>query len=233
MNSKKVALVTGGNRGIGKEVVKQLAEQNCIVILSSRDEIKGQKALRDLPEGLKVVYHQLDVTDNDSIERLFEFVQMEFKRLDILVNNAGINYDTKAYAKDVDLDRVRDTMETNLYGPWRMAQRFFPFMQQQDYGRIVNVSSGAGSLAEMTGTKPAYGTSKTALNALTRKLADELSDKNILVNSVCPGWVRTDMGGSNANRSVEEGAKGIVWAALLDDDGPTGGFFRDGEAIAW
>ena len=134
---------------------------------------------------------------------------------------------------DADLDVVRETLGLNLFGAWRLCEAFVPLMQRNNYGRIVNVSSGMGALNEMRGGSPAYRVSKTALNALTRILASELWGSGILVNSVCPGWVRTDMGGSGASRSVEEGADTLVWAATLADNGPTGGFFRDRRPITW
>jgi NAD(P)-dependent dehydrogenase (short-subunit alcohol dehydrogenase family) len=175
-----------------------------------------------------VLVRRLDVTDTDSIEALAR----ELDRVDVLVNNAAILYDTRNRAATVDLDIVREAMETNLYGAWAMSQAFLPQLRRSRQGRIVNVSSGAGSLATMGGGTPAYQVSKAALNAFTRTLAGELRGDRILVNAVCPGWVATDMGGP-AGRPVEEGAASVVWAALLPDDGPTGGFFRDGEPVAW
>jgi NAD(P)-dependent dehydrogenase (short-subunit alcohol dehydrogenase family) len=131
------------------------------------------------------------------------------------------------------MEKVHDTLQTNLLGPWRVSQAFLPLLKRGDSARIVNVSSGSGSLSSMSGGTPAYGVSKAALNALTIKMADELRGSGILVNAVCPGWVRTDMGGSSATRSVEEGAKSVIWAVTLPDDGPTGGFFRDGNKVEW
>ena len=152
----------------------------------------------------------------------------------MLVNNAGVEGSGwSTSATDVDLDEVRDLLETNLYGAWRLTQAALPLMRRNGYGRIVNLSSGMGQLSDMGGHAPAYRVSKTGLNALTRMLTAELADENILVNSCCPGWVRTDMGGSNARRSVEEGADTPVWLATLPDDGPRGGFFRDRAPIPW
>jgi NAD(P)-dependent dehydrogenase (short-subunit alcohol dehydrogenase family) len=175
-----------------------------------------------------VLVRRLDVTDADSIEALAR----ELDRADVLVNNAAILYDTWNRAATVELEMVREAMETNLYGAWAMSQALLPQLRSSGHGRIVNVSSGAGSLATMGGGTPAYQVSKAALNAFTRTLAGELRGDGILVNAVCPGWVATDMGGP-AGRPVEEGAASVVWAALLPDDGPTGGFFRDGEPVAW
>lgn len=234
MTNAKIALVTGANRGLGKEVCRQLAEQGYRVILTSRTEDKGHAALADIArEGLDIVYHQLDVNNDQSIATLKEWIINTYGRLDVLVNNAGINYDTWHNALNADLEECHETMEANLFGPWRMAQNFVPLMQENGFGRIVNVSSGAGALNGMDGGKPAYAMSKAALNVLTIKLAHLTAEDNILVNAVCPGWVRTDMGGKEATRSIPEGAKGIVWAATIADGGPTGGFFRDGEQIEW
>lgn len=227
-----IALVTGGNRGIGLEVCRQLAEAGHQAILTSRDEEKAKTVVEGLDNKL-IVYHQLDVADGESIERVRSFVEGKYGRLDILVNNAGINYDTWQNAEQADLETVQDTFDTNVLGPWRMSQAFIPLMRKNDFGRIVNVSSGAGALNGMGGGTPAYGISKAALNVLTIKLAADLKGTGILVNSVGPGWVRTDMGGKEAPRSVAEGAEGIVWAATLPKGGPTGGFFRDGKQIKW
>jgi len=227
-----IALVTGGNRGIGLEVCRQLAEAGYQVILTSRDEAKGKQALEELDNAL-ITYHPLDVTDDSSINEVCRFVEEKYDRLDILVNNAGIDYDTWQNAEQADLNTVQATFNTNLLGPWRMSQAFIPLMRENGYGRIVNVSSGAGALNGMGGGTPGYSVSKASLNVLTIKLAADLKGTDILVNSVCPGWVRTDMGGKQAPRSVAEGAEGIVWAATLPKDGPSGGFFRDGKRIEW
>ncbi len=226
-----VALVSGANRGIGREVVRQLAVRGVTTILGSRDEEKGRTAAEGI-DG-EVVVRRLDVTDEKGIQNLAHEVEEEFGRLDVLVNNAGVSMDSGRRGVNADLDVVRETLELNLFGAWRLCEAFVPLMQRNNYGRIVNVSSGMGALNEMGGGSPAYRVSKTALNALTRILASELRGSGILVNSVCPGWVRTDMGGSGAARSVEEGADTLVWAATLADNGPTGGFFRDRRPIPW
>lgn len=227
-----IALVTGANRGIGLEVVRQLAENGHEVILTSRNEEKGLQASRKL--GLsKIHFHALDVTSQQSVDQMVRYVSEKFGRLDILVNNAGINYDTWQKAVDPDLENVQETLDTNLIGPWRMAKAFIPLMRKNGYGRIVNVSSGAGAIEGMGAGTPAYSVSKAALNVMNIKLAAELSGSGILVNAVCPGWVRTDMGGAGAPRSVQQGAEGIIWAAELPDNGPSGKFFRDGKEIAY
>ena len=241
--SKQVALVTGSNRGLGFETVIQLARKGLQVILTSRDEPRGQEAARRVRAevGEEVVaFHQLDVTDLGSVDRLERFVRGTFGRLDALINNAGVFLD----GGDPDWDRaesitcarietLRRTMEANVYGPLRLIRTFMPLMKKRRYGRIVNVSSGMGQLSEMQGGYPAYRISKTALNALTRIVAEETKDLNILVNSACPGWVRTDMGGPEGQRTPAQGADTIVWLATLPDGGPTGGFFRDRQAIPW
>lgn len=233
MQNKKIALVTGANRGIGLEVARQLAELGHTVILSSRDAAKGQAALASIQQpGFDLVFHQLDVNDADSILAAKQWIIDQYGRLDILINNAGINYDLWHQALNADLAESHETIEANLFGPWRLSQAFIPMMQAAGYGRVVNVSSGAGALNGMGSGTPAYAVSKAGLNVLTIKLASEVSG-DILVNAVCPGWVRTDMGGSNATRSVAEGASGIIWAATIPTGGPSGGFFRDGERIEW
>jgi NAD(P)-dependent dehydrogenase (short-subunit alcohol dehydrogenase family) len=227
----RVALVSGGNRGIGLEICRQLADREITVILGSRDEESGRVAAEGLSGN--VVVHQLDVAYEESVDRLAPFVEKEFGRLDILVNNAGISNDNGQRGANADLDLVREALEANLFGAWRLCEMVIPCMQRQGYGRIVNVSSGMGALEDMGGGSPGYRISKTALNALTRILASELRGSGILVNSVCPGWVQTDMGSFRAPRPVEEGADTPVWAATLPNNGPTGGFFRDRRPIPW
>jgi NAD(P)-dependent dehydrogenase (short-subunit alcohol dehydrogenase family) len=192
-----IALVTEANRGIGLEVVHQLARQGMRVVLGARDHAKGERAAQSLAqEGLSVFPYQLDVTDQQSIDRLHADVTTEFGRLDILVNNAGILYDIWQQATAADLHVVHTALETNLFGVWCMCQAFLLLLRQSHAGRIVNVSSEAGSLARMGGGTPAYSVSKASLNALTRILAAKLAGTGILVNAVCPGWVATDMGGA-------------------------------------
>lgn len=232
----KIAVVTGANRGIGFEICRQLAKQGMHVMLTSRDEAKGQLAAARLrKEGATLNYHQLDVTDLESIRRFTLHLEEDFDGIvDILVNNAGIMIDPKgSRALDSSVQTYRNTLETNVYGPLLMCQALVPMMRKRNYGRIVNLASRLGQLSDMGTGTPAYRVSKTALNVLTRMLAQELQGTNILVNSLCPGWVKTDMGGPDANRSVEEGADTAVWLALLPDGGPTGQFFRDRQPIPW
>jgi NAD(P)-dependent dehydrogenase (short-subunit alcohol dehydrogenase family) len=229
MRPSPIALVTGGNRGIGLEVSRQLAQSGMRVLLGARDAAKGEKAAREMARGgFDVEAVTLDVTDAASIRAIGD----RLGAVDVLVNNAGVDYDTDQSAISADLGRVRRTFETNLFGAWAIAQAVAPGMRKRRWGRIVNVSSGAGSLAEMGRGPPGYSASKAALNALTRLLAGELAGTGVLVNSVCPGWVATDMGG-RGGRLVHDGAASVVWAATLPDNGPTGGFFRDGRAVAW
>ncbi len=224
--ARRVALVTGANRGIGLEVCRQLGSRGWRVFLGSRDYEKGDAAARRLGGDVSAV--ALNVEDPDAPFRL----GAEIGPVDVVINNAGVHYDTWETALTADWRIVREAFETNLFGAWRMAQAFAPEMRAHGWGRIVNVSSGAGSLASMGAGTPAYATSKAALNALTRVLAGELAGSGVLVNAVCPGWVATDMGGPGG-RPVAEGAASVIWAVDLPDDGPTGGFFRDGRPVAW
>ena len=230
---KEIALVTGANRGLGFETCKQLSQLGVTVLLTSRDPIKGEVAAKQLiDKGLDVIFYQLDVSDRSNIKDIFTKIENQFGRLDILINNAAILYDKDQSTMNADLELVNKALTTNLFGPWLLCQAFVPLMEKNGYGRIVNVSSGAASMHYMEGGTPAYGISKVALNALTRKLASELGRKNVLVNSVDPGWVATDMGG-HGGRPIEEGCRGIVWAATLPNNGPSGGFFYDGEPELW
>lgn len=227
----EVAVVSGGNRGIGLEVVRQLAERGDEVVLGSRDLVKGEAAAQFLGRD-NVRVRLLDVSSVASIERFGEDLRNSFERIDVLVNNAATDYDPWQSAVEADLDVVREALETNLLGAWRLTQTVLPLLRRSEHGRIVNVSSEAGSLAGMHGREPAYRVSKAALNALTRMLASELAGDRLLVNAVCPGWTATDMG-DHGGRPVALGAASVVWAATLDDDGPTGGFFRDGKPLSW
>lgn len=231
MDEKRVALVSGGNRGIGLEICRKLAEEGLTVLLGSRDEEKGREAAEKLSGDVRV--RPLDVTSQGSVDALISSIREEFGRLDVLVNNAGVANDRGQSGIEADLDRVRDALEANLLGAWRLTEAAIPLMREDGYGRIVNVSSGLGALNDMGGGSPAYRVSKAGLNALTRIFASELRGTGILVNSVCPGWVRTDMGTESASRSAEDGADTPVWAATLPSNGPTGGFYRDRRPIEW
>ncbi len=232
MTSQKIALVTGANRGIGYEICRQLARMNMQVILTARDSVKGQIAVEKLGQP-NVEFFPLDVADSASVQAISEYVQSQYGRLDVLVNNAGIYPDEGVSVFDISLALLKETFEINTFGAFLTCQAFVPLMQKHNYGRVVNVSSGAGAITDMGGYLAAYKLSKVALNALTRIVADEVRRYNIKVNAMCPGWVRTDMGGANAPRSVEEGADTAIWLATLPDNGPTNGFFRDRQPIDW
>jgi NAD(P)-dependent dehydrogenase (short-subunit alcohol dehydrogenase family) len=224
----RVALVTGGARGLGVEVCRQLAEAGMTVWLTARDEARAATVATAMASDGDVRPARLDVDDPDEVAAL----AARIRRLDVLVNNAAIDYDTDARVLTADLDRVKRAFDTNLFGAWRMAQAFAPHLRASGHGRLVNVSSAAGSIAEMTGGgTPGYSAAKLTLNGLTRMLAGEMRGDGVLVNSVCPGWTATDMGGGG--RPVSEGARSVTWACLLGDDGPTGGFFRDGRPLPW
>lgn len=238
----KTALVTGGNKGIGFEVCRQLGKQGYHVILAGRDHQKVTQAACQLAaEGLNVTPLQLDVTSETDTQSAYAYIAEHFGRLDVLINNAGIMIDPSRHPPDEEgssafhakLDTIRKSLETNTLGAFRLCQKFVPLMMKNRYGRVVNVSSGMGQLSEMNGGWPGYRISKTALNAVTRIFSDEAQDNNVLINSVCPGWVKTDMGGEDAELSTAEGADTIVWLATLPDGGPTGGFFRERERIEW
>lgn len=231
---QRIAVVTGANRGLGREICRQLAQRDLRVILTARNAERGQAAAASLQaQGLDVLFHPLDVTDQTAVRRLAKFLADDIGRLDVLVNNAAVLLDEGLPPLEVDLSLVRLTLETNFYGPLRLCQTLVPLMQRHGYGRIVNVSSQMGSLAQMGRGALAYRVSKAAVNALTRILAAELRGGNVLVNAVDPGWAQTDMGGAGAPRPVEQAAEGIVWLATLPDDGPTGGFFRDRRPLEW
>ena len=238
ISTERIALVTGANRGLGLATATALARQGIRVILTSRDVASGEAATQALrAEGLAVEFLPLDVTSDDSVARLAATVRERHGRLDILVNNAGIFPDAAdpggASVLTTGLETIRRAFDTNTLGPLRLCQALIPLMRRSPAGRVVNVSSGMGQLAGMNGGHAAYRLSKTALNALTRILADELQDTDILVNSVCPGWVRTAMGGPNATRPIEEGIDTIVWLATLPQGSPSGLFFRDRQPIPW
>ena len=235
MPSHKIAIVTGGNRGIGHEIARQLAKSDLFVIVGARDAVKCEAALEALRKAsANVAAFPLDVNDTRSVRRFVEHVEKQHGSPSVLVNNAGV-YPEATDAKVVDSSTAlwRETFETNLFGAVRMCREVVPLMKKLRYGRIVNISSGLGQLHQMGEGSPAYRVSKAALNALTRTLAAEVAGSGILVNSMSPGWVKTDMGGDEAPRTVEEGADTAVWLSLLPSNGPTGQFFRDRKPIPW
>ncbi|MES9950287.1 MAG: SDR family oxidoreductase [Candidatus Thiodiazotropha sp.] len=237
MTDESVAIVTGANRGLGLETSRQLARLGHHVLMTSRNEVDGQAAQQMLlNEGLDVSYHPLDVRSEASVLAVVQHFRQHHKRLQILVNNAGIfpdpsPEDSASSIFNAEIENVLNGFDTNTLGPLRLCQALIPLMDGE--GCVVNVSSGMGQLSEMGGCCPSYRLSKTALNALTRIFSEELKQTQIKINSICPGWVRTDMGGKEATLSVPEGVEGIIWAATLADDGPSGGFFRFGKPIEW
>jgi len=237
---EKIALVTGGNRGIGQPIVRGLAKiPGTTVIFTSRKEDEGKKALEDFQkEGFKnVVFHQLDGEDDASINRLIQDIVKQYKRVDWLVNNAAIFPEYNVSFAKTDIEKVKQGFNVNTLCPLKLCMAFVPKMKENGYGRVINMSSGAGQLSDMNGQHVAYRLSKVSLNALTKIINDELKDvPNVLVNSMCPGFVKTDMtGGANsrATRTPEQGAATAIWLATLGADGPRGGFFRDEESIPW
>jgi NAD(P)-dependent dehydrogenase (short-subunit alcohol dehydrogenase family) len=223
-SDRSVALVSGVSRGIGAEIARELATDHGFLVFGGArnpDEV-------DRVDGIEPI--RLDVTDQATVDAARERIERDVGVLDALVNNAGV-YGDPVGAADYDLDRAHEVLEVNTFGPWRLIEAFLPLMRSSSRPRIVNVSSGAGQLSDMNGGRAAYRLSKSALNALTRTLASD--ERWVKVNTMCPGWVRTDMGGGAAPRSVEEGADTAVWLATLPDDGPTGGFFRDRKPIPW
>lgn len=226
----RTALVTGGNRGIGFEACRQLAKSGLRVVLTARDRERGENAAAALRgEGLEVLFEKLDVTDGQSVEACARRLEEAGIGVDVLVNNAGV-YPTGGVFS-VDEETFARALNVNTLGPFRTCRAFVPGMIERGYGRVVNVSSGGGSFGEGIGPG-AYGASKAALNALTVKVA-KAARGDVKVNSMCPGWVRTEMGGEGAPRSPEQAADTIVWLASLPDDGPNGGFFRDRRPIPW
>jgi len=222
--NQRVALVSGANRGIGAEIARQLAADHRFVVFA------GARCPDEVEKVDEIVPIELDVTDQRTIDAAQERIGVDPGRLDVLVNNAGV-YGDPIGAADYDLDRAHEVLEVNTFGPWRLIEAFLPLMRSSSQPRIVNVSSGAGQLSDMNGGRAAYRVSKAGLNALTRTLASD--ERWVKVNTMCPGWVRTDMGGSAAPRSVEEGADTAIWLATLPDDGPTGGYFRNRKPIPW
>ena len=247
VDEQRVALVTGGNRGIGLSVCRGLAVAGLRVILTARDEAQLRHARAQLDaECLKVTTIELDVTDPRMLEPpkdlnvsfIADWVQRQFGRLDVLVNNAGVvpdaaSFDEKDSILDMSAAALELGMQTHFHGPLALCRALIPLMHLNHYGRIVNVSTQMASLADIGRGWPAYRVSKVAQNALTRILADELKGTNILVNAASPGWVRTRMGGEQAPLDPGQGADTILWLATLQDDGPTGGFFEDRKPKNW
>ena len=225
---QKTILVTGGNRGIGKEICAQLAAQGHRVLLACRDITQGVTIASEMKGKVEAV--TLDLSQSQSIEPQWQAIRSQYSPVDALVNNAAIL--REGNVQQLELEDFRQSLETNLTAPLVLCRLVLPDMLEQGYGRIVNLSSGWGAFSEGLEGPAAYSISKAALNAMTVSLANSLPE-TIKVNAACPGWVRTDMGGPDAYLSAEEGAKTPVWLATLDDDGPTGGFFREKRPIEW
>ncbi len=234
-------MITGARRGLGFAAAEQLARRGSRVILTARSQEAADAAASKLTaEGLPVTPRALDVASDDGVREFFTWFRKEHGRVDVLINNAGAIFENPragegfepSAAFKVESQVVATAFNNNALSAYRMLQEALPMMNAAGYGRVVNVSSGAGGLTEMNGGVPAYRLSKVAMNAVTR-VFHAAAEGNVKINSVCPGWVRTDMGGPDATRSLEEGVSGLVWAATLPDDGPSGGFFRDGQPIAW
>ena len=234
MAARRLAIVTGGNRGIGLEIARQLLMNDLYVVVGCRSREKCAAALDALGNGDSIAAYVLDVNDTKSVRAFVERVDKAHGKPGVLVNNAGVYPESQeGRVEDTSTSLWRETFETNLFGAVRMCREVLPHMRRLRYGRIVNVSSGLGQMEQMAEGSPAYRVSKAALNALTRTLAAEVAGSGILVNSMSPGWVKTDMGGPDAPRDVAEGADTAVWLALLPSNGPTGRFFRDRKAIPW
>lgn len=235
MTTEKTALVTGANKGIGLEIVRQLAQAGFLVFLTARDRQRGEEASSKLQQdGLNVEFLQLDVTDKNSIDQSVKELTSRIDYLDVLVNNAGILLDAPdASVLDVEPEVILQTLQTNTLAPLRLIQKLVPLLAKSHAGKVINVSSGGGQLTDMGDWAPAYSLSKTALNAVTGMMAAALKDKRIAVNSICPGWVRTDMGGSTAPRSVQQGADTVTWLATEAPANLTGKFLRDRAVISW
>ena len=232
IKEQRIALVTGANKGIGFEVARQLAREGFHVFLGARDTEAGRAAEGKLREEGAVTFLKIDISNAESTERAAEEFSRQADHLDVLVNNAGIMLDEDKDVLKISADAFEKTLRTNALGALLVSQAFVPFLKKSAAPRIVNVSSGGGQLADgADGWAPAYCISKTALNGVTSQLAAALP--KFAVNSVCPGWVRTDMGGSNATRSIGEGATGIVWLATDAPQKETGKFFRDRKVIPW
>ena len=232
-SQRPVAVVTGASRGIGFEVGRQLARLGYVVVLGSRDLRRAELAAKELdPEGERVIPAHLEVDNSVNVDQFARWLRERLGRVDAIVNNASTAPDLWAVGATTDLSPVAEALDVNLFGAWRLIQALLPLLRSSPRPRIVNVSSENGSIARMSGGRPAFSVSKAALNALTRTLAAELYRDGILVNSVCPGPVSTD-GARGSGRSAAQGAASVVWAVTLPNGGPTGTFTRDGRELPW
>lgn len=229
------ALITGANKGLGKEIARQLAQRGFAVFMGARDMAKGREAAEELcQEGYEATFIHLDVTDPVSIKNACGTFSQKADHLDVLINNAGILEDHGEDILNLNPELLDRTFKSNVRGPIMVTQDFLEFIQKSpNGGRIINVSSGAGALNDMETYAPAYSISKTALNAVTRQFAGALRSQHIAVNCVDPGWLRTDMGGPHASRSVEKGAETVIWLATEAAPTETGKFWHDKRELAW
>jgi NAD(P)-dependent dehydrogenase (short-subunit alcohol dehydrogenase family) len=228
-----VAVVTGGNRGVGLEVCRRLANLGYAVVLGSRDLRRAEIAAKEIdPEGERITPCHIEVDNSVNIDALGNWVKEKFGRVDAIVNNASTAPDRWAMAGNTDLSPVAEALDINLFGTWRVTQALLPMLRSSPRPRIVNVTSEAGSISRMTGGQPAYSVSKAALNALTRMLAADLYRDGVLVNAVGPGWTAKE-GGQGGGRTAAQGAASVVWAVTIPNGGPTGTFTRDGREIPW
>ncbi|MES2743946.1 MAG: SDR family NAD(P)-dependent oxidoreductase [Proteobacteria bacterium] len=228
----QIAVVTGSLKGLGYETAKGLLSQGYKVVITGRDEERGRVVEKEMKSFGDVSFIALDVSNPSSVDEFAAKILKNYESIDVLVNNAGIFPDREDIKSSGELSQeMIKAYTTNAVGPMLLIQKILPVMQRQKHGRIVNVSSGMGQLSHMGSASPAYRMSKVALNGVTRYFYATVKDSDILINSVCPGWVKTDMGGASAPRTIEQGASGILWAATLPKGGPNGGFFRDGKAL--
>lgn len=233
MAKDRIALVTGANKGIGYEIARQLDEKGYLVLVGARKVEAGKQAVASLQKGgAKAEFVEIDVSNHASIQKAAKTVAAQFDHIDALVNNAAIMED-KNNITEVSDDLLLQTLKTNTFGPLLATQAFLPLLAKSSQASIVNMSSGLGQLSDMGDTYPAYSISKTSLNAVTRQFAAALRDKGITVNSVCPGWVKTDMGGPNATRTVQQGADTVTWLVTEAPRDLTGQFLRDRNVILW
>ena len=231
---KKIVLVTGANRGIGYEISKQFAWIGYKVIMTGRNELQLKESAKQLvDEGCDVEFKAMDVRKHLPIRYLGQYIDREYGRLDVIINNAGVMLDPEMVGLNTSPKEIKETMETNTFGPLRVCKELVPIMVKNNQGIIINVSSAYGAISGNGVDSPAYRISKSSLNMLTRILSDELVNTNIKVNAVCPGWVRTDMGGQNAPTLPEDAAASIVWMATSQELVLSGKFYQNRKVIAW
>lgn len=229
---KNYIVITGASRGLGKELSKQLAKLGYNILITARDERMGKKVLYEIEEyspKVSILFHKLDVSDEKSIVRFTDYLIKHKIEVNVLVNNAGIVESNKS-TLDTSKKEIQKSLDTNFFGPLLLSQKIIPFLEKTGNGKIINVSSGMGSFKELSGGYAAYRISKLALNSLTAIMSKDLVGKNVKVFSVCPGWVKTDMGGAAAPRSLQQGVDSIKWL-ITKNEGVTGRFYRDKKQI--